>query len=146
MIAICELCGKPFETSQKQNLCGPCSVAAEQRIYHPTHGVCCICGSPMPNARRGQKYCSHNCKRLSRSIINLRWHDAHPDYKQAPRVKPQKTRSFMDDVEDLGRKMGIGGYGQIMAMIKTRCQKSGLSARSEFCHLKFVYEKEHGHD
>lgn len=42
--------------------------------------------------------------------------------------------------------MGIGGYGQMMAMIKTRCQKSGLSVRSEFYHLKFVYEKEHGHD
>ena len=48
MIATCELCGKSFETSQKRNLCEACSVAAEQRIYHPTHGVCCICGRTMP--------------------------------------------------------------------------------------------------
>lgn len=146
MITTCELCGKSFETSQKRNLCEACSVAAEQRIYHPTHGVCCICGRTMPDARRGQKYCSPKCKRLSRSIINLRWHDNHPEYKPAPKIKKPKTRSFMTEVEDLGRKMGIGGYGQMMAMIKTRCQKSGLSVRSKFCHLKFVYEKEHGHD
>lgn len=103
MITTCELCGKSFETNQKRNLCEACSVAAEQRIYHPK-------------------------------------------YKPAPKIKKPKTRSFMTEVEDLGRKMGIGGYGQMMAMIKTRCQKSGLSVRSEFCHLKFVYEKEHGHD
>lgn len=103
-------------------------------------------GVPCPMPGADKKYCSPKCKRLSRSIINLRWHDNHPEYKPAPKIKKPKTRSFMTEVEDLGRKMGIGGYGQMMAMIKTRCQKSGLSVRSEFCHLKFVYEKEHGHD
>lgn len=64
--------------------------------------------------------------------------------KPAPKEKPKK--SFLSDVEDLGRKMGYGGYGQMMAVIRARCQRSGLSVRSEFCHLKFVYEKEHCHD
>jgi hypothetical protein len=102
----------------------------------------------MPDARRGKKYCSEKCKRISRRIIAQRWHVAHPEYKEVKKPAPKETpkKSFLSDVEDLGRKMGYGGYGQMMAVIRARCQRSGLSVRSEFCHLKFVYEKEHCHD
>ena len=150
MIRTCVFCGATFDANRKRDLCDECAHAVEKRIYHPTHGVCCVCGAVMTDARRGKKYCSKKCKRISRRIIAQRWHVAHPEYKEvkkpAPKEKPEEKKSFLSDVEDLGRKMGYGGYGQMMAVIRARCQRSGLSVRSEFCHLKFVYEKEHCHD
>lgn len=152
MIRKCEVCGTYFEASRERDICDECARAVEHRIYHPTHGVCCICGAVMPGARRGKKYCSNDCRRIGRKIIVLRWTRTHMGCKkkkapEAPKPeKPKGKKSFLSEVEDLGRKMGYGGYGQMMAVIRARCQHSGLSVKSEFCHLKFDYEKEHCHD
>lgn len=150
MIRTCVICGCTFEASRKRDMCDECARAVEERIYHPTHGVCCVCGTVMPGARRGKKYCSNACRRIGRKIIVLRWTHSHPycakEKNQAPKPKKPKKQNFLAEVEDLGRKMGYGGYGQMMAVIRARCQRSGLSVKSEFLHLKFVYEKEHCHD
>jgi hypothetical protein len=65
----------------------------------------------MTDARRGKKYCSKKCKRISRRIIAQRWHVAHPEHKEvkkpAKKEKPEEKKSFLSDVEDLGRKNGV---------------------------------------
>lgn len=116
MIRTCVFCGATFDANRKRDLCDECAHAVEKRIYHPTHGVCCVCGAVMTDARRGKKYCSKKCKKISRRIIAQRWHVAHPEHKEVkkqPKKKSRKKRkAFFLTSKTWGEKWGTAAMAR----------------------------------